>query len=231
MLCDHASNRIPKSISKNGLLLNRKELESHIAFDLGAKETALILSEKLKSPLITTNFSRLVIDPNRSINDPTSIMQIYDGSIISGNVGLDEKQIFDRQKNFYDPYHKKIKEFLRFKKLSGSFVCIVSIHSFTPQLKFHPPRPWDIGILWDKDTRISEPLIKELKKLEGLCIGENKPYAGTLKGDTLNRHGEKNNIPHVLIEIRNDLILGVSGKKKWASLLADALNKTIEALN
>lgn len=227
LLCDHASNKIPKSISKNALGLNKEKLNSHIAFDIGAKKTAMLLSEKLKCPLMYTNYSRLVIDPNRAKEDPTSIMQIYDGTIILGNADLSNEQIQERRKNFYEPYHKKIAEFLKFKKISGCFVCIVSIHSFTPRLKGKSQRPWDVGILWDRDERISKPLIREFTKLGKFCIGENQPYSGNLKGDTLNQHGTKNKIPHVLIEIRNDLILRLSDQKKWSLLLAKALSKAV----
>ena len=116
------------------------------------------------------------------------------------------------------------------KILFGSFICIVSIHSFTPQLKFKDLRPWEIGILWDEDTRMSEPLIKELEKHKNICIGKNKPYSGSLQGDTLNKHGTRNKIPHVLIEIRNDLISSSIGQDKWALILANALKNVVKKI-
>ena len=230
LLCDHATNTIPSCISKTKLCLTPKELNSHIAFDPGAKDTTLKLSHILRSPMIATQFSRLVIDPNRSSDDPTSIMQIYDGSIIPENIGLSEKQITVRKKKFYQPYHNKISQMLDSKILFGSFICIVSIHSFTPKLKFKDLRPWEIGILWDEDTRMSEPLIKELEKHKNICIGKNKPYSGSLQGDTLNKHGTRNKIPHVLIEIRNDLINSSIGQDKWALILANALKSVVKKI-
>ena len=97
-------------------------------------------------------------------------------------------------------------------------------------MKFKDLRPWEIGILWDEDTRMSEPLIKELEKHKNICIGKNKPYSGSLQGDTLNKHGTRNKIPHVLIEIRNDLINSSIGQDKWALILANALKSVVKKI-
>ena len=230
LLCDHATNRIPKQISENQLGLTNEQLSQHIAFDIGAKSTAVELSKNLAAPLIASNFSRLVIDPNRSIGDPTSIMQIYDGTIISGNIGLSKAQLTDRRINFYDAYHRKISNFIKEKKESKLAPCLISIHSFTPQLKKGPLRPWHIGVLWDKDKRLATEVINEFTKLKKICVGENKPYTGNLNGDTLSRHGTSNKLLHVLIEIRNDLISNFEGQKKWAAIIGMVLKKSLKKL-
>ena len=230
LLCDHASNHIPKYISKTNLGLKDKDLNRHIAYDIGAKGTALELSTYLKAPLISANFSRLVIDPNRSQEDPTSIMQIYDGTIITGNCNLSETQLNERKKTFYEPYHNTISDFIKNKKKENLTVCLVSIHSFTPQLNLKSPRPWHIGILWDRDTRMSNLVIQEFSKYENICVGQNKPYTGNLKGDTLSQHGTCNKLPHVLIEIRNDLIITKREQKKWAKIIGKVLQKCIVKL-
>ena len=171
LLCDHATNRIPKHISKTQLGLTDEQLEQHIAFDLGAKGTAIELSKNLSAPLITSNFSRLVIDPNRSTKDPTSVMQIYDGIIIRGNLNLSKTQLNCRRKNFYDPYHKEISSFIENKINENLAPCLVSIHSFTPQLHLGSIRPWHIGVLWGKDMRLSDLVINELNKFNDICVG------------------------------------------------------------
>ena len=74
IICDHASNHIPAKY--NGLGLNRAILDTHIAYDIGAKEVALNTSKFLKCPLVMTDFSRLLIDANRGVDDPTLIMKI-----------------------------------------------------------------------------------------------------------------------------------------------------------
>ena len=230
ILCDHATNRIPMSVSKTQLGLKSKELQRHIAYDIGAKDTALNLGKILGAPLITTNYSRLVIDPNRSKEDPTSIMQIYDGAIIKGNCNLTPEQVTLRQKLFYDPYHNAIANFLKKKQRKKITPCIVSIHSFTPQLNQYTPRPWHIGILWGKDTRMSNAVLSEFTKFKDIRVGENQPYSGNLNGDTLSKHGIYNNLLHVLIEIRNDLIDHKGGQIKWAKIIKTVLNRSIKQI-
>ena len=231
LLCDHATNIVPKTISNDYLGLSLKELQRHIAYDIGALKTAKKISKLLKAPLISTRFSRLIIDPNRSKSDPTLIMQIYDGSIIPGNLNLSKDQINFRIRNYYDPYHRTISKFLLEKKSKDKPIFIVSIHSFNPQLRGKKLRPWHIGILWDQDTRLSNVLIKNLKKYENVCIGKNQPYSGSLIGDTMHRHGTINKIPHGLIEIRNDLIESSEGQKKWSDILALIINESIIQLS
>ena len=227
LLCDHATNFIPNCVSNTRLGLKESELDRHIAYDLGAKNTAIELSKFLRAPLIASNFSRLVIDPNRSKNDPTSIMQIYDGTIIPGNCNLSQNEIKLRWETFYDPYHAAISSFIKNKRKKNLVTYLVSIHSFTPQINQQAFRPWHIGVLWDRDTRMSDLIISELTKMKQFCIGRNKPYSGNLRGDTLSQHGTLTNLPHVLIEIRNDLILDTTGQKKWADILGGVLNKCI----
>ncbi|MEM6610600.1 MAG: N-formylglutamate amidohydrolase, partial [Pseudomonadota bacterium] len=78
VLCDHATNVIPPFLGPNGLDLSEEELTRHIAYDIGIEGVALRLGEHLNAPVVVSNFSRLVVDPNRGEEDPTLIRQIYD---------------------------------------------------------------------------------------------------------------------------------------------------------
>ena len=60
-------------------------MERHIAYDIGAYGLSLHLGRLLNAPVIASNFSRLVIDPNRGEDDPTLLMKLYDGTIIPAN--------------------------------------------------------------------------------------------------------------------------------------------------
>ena len=99
---------------------------------------------------------------------------------------------------------------------------IVSVHSFTQAWK-GVPRPWSVGVLWDKDPRLALPLLDALRTIPGIEVGDNAPYSGQLKGDTLYRHGTERGLAHALIEVRQDLILSEEGQAEWAGRLADAL--------
>jgi predicted N-formylglutamate amidohydrolase len=225
LLCDHASNHIP-DIYKN-LNIPYECLGRHIAYDIGSKGVADNLAHLLKSNAILSNFSRLLIDPNRSLNDPTLIMGISDSCIISGNLNLDNDERLRRVDNFYNPYHRAIKKKIN-ELLSKNVVpIIISLHSFTPIFK-GVKRPWHISVLWDQDIRLSDPLIRLLESDNKYIIGRNEPYSGSLKGDTLNKHGSLNGIPHVLIEIRQDLISDDKGQHKWALYLNKIISRLLD---
>jgi predicted N-formylglutamate amidohydrolase len=105
--------------------------------------------------------------------------------------------------------------------------ALIAIHSFTPFWR-GVPRPWHAGILWDKDRRLSDIIIRELSANGDLVVGDNEPYSGALEGDTLNIHGSQRGLPHVLIEIRQDLIREQSGVDEWAARLARILEPAMK---
>lgn len=82
------------------------------------------------------------------------------------------------------------------------------------------PRPWHIGLLWDRDDRLFNKLFDALKADPLLIVGDNEPYDGALKGDTLHEHATMKGRAHILIEIRQDLIASETGQKEWAERLA-----------
>lgn len=221
LVCDHARNDIPPEIGDLGL--SAEEMDRHIAWDVGARAVTLGLAEKLGAPAVLSTFSRLVIDPNRGEDDPTLVMKLCDGSIIPGNRRVDEAEIGRRLDAYYRPYHAAIRARLDAMTAVGRSPVIVSIHSFTPEFRERPPQPWHVGLLWDRDDRLMRPLMAELRKDPGLCVGDNVPYTGRLKGDCMFRHGTGRGLPHVLIEIRNDLISTETKRADWICRLAPML--------
>jgi len=223
IICDHSSNAIPLSYKNLGI--SNKDLESHIAYDLGASDLASILSESLNCTLIMANFSRLLIDPNRGIDDPTLIPKLSEGKIIDGNLKISaSSKDIERNKrinNFYLPYHEKINEFINDSIRGNKVPKIISIHSFTPVWK-GKNRKIEVGILWDKDDRLSNIFLNSLKDVK---IGNNLPYNGRLKNDTLYKHASSNGIPHVLIEIRQDLLIKNKDRLHWAQKIYNVLNE------
>lgn len=216
ILCDHASNQLPQEFGSLGL--ESQELKRHIAYDLGAEPLTRVLATLLEAPAILTSFSRLLIDCNRGKDDPTLISCLSDGTIIPGNIQLSPASIYQRIKWFYDPYHQAIEAAINQTLSKNIIPSIISIHTFTPQWKGRT-RPWHTGILWDKDPRLAEPLIKELEKIPYLIVGNNEPYRGWLRGDTLWQHGTQRGIPHVLIEIRQDQLVDAPSVQKWGKYL------------
>jgi predicted N-formylglutamate amidohydrolase len=220
ILCDHAENTIPEAYGTLGL--KAPDLHRHIAYDLGIGAVAVRLAETLGAPAILSRFSRLLIDPNRGLDDPTLVMQISDGLVVPGNVGLGPDEVEARIERYYRPYHRAVERAVEAAIALGKPPVIVSMHSFTQAWK-GVGRPWAVGVLWDKDPRLALPLLAALRAIPGIEVGDNVPYSGQLKGDTLYRHGTARGLAHALVEVRQDLILGPEGQAEWAMRLAHVL--------
>lgn len=224
--CDHASNRVPEWVNGGDLGIPAEDMARHIAWDVGAAGLAAQLGEHLDCPVILSDFSRLVIDPNRGEDDPTLIMQLYDGTIIPANRHLTPDQVEKRLDRLYRPYHAA---YARLAALRSDRV-ILAVHSFTPCLNGRPPRPWQVGVLYSHvDDRLSKPLIARLMQEPDLCIGDNEPYSGHLPGDAIDRHALRLGRLNTLIELRNDLIGDTVHQAHWAARLAPILTEVLKA--
>jgi len=224
VLCDHAANLIPPAYGTLGL--TPEDLARHIAYDIGAAPVAEHLAWALRAPALLTRYSRLLIDPNRGRDDPTLVMQLSDGRIVPGNAAVDEAEIEARIARFYAPYHQAIAAAIDLGVAAGKPPVLLAIHSFTQAWK-SVPRPWHVAVLWDKDPRLACALLRELAAIPGIIVGDNVPYSGQLKGDTLYQHGTLRGLAHALIEVRQDLILGPEGQKEWGELLAGVVRKVL----
>lgn len=222
--CDHASNLVPPFVSSGDLGLPAADMQRHIAYDVGAYAVSKLLGEHLNAPVVASNFSRLVIDPNRGEDDPTLLMQLYDGTIIPANRHADATEREARLAACHRPYHAALA-----KLAARPDTVIISIHSFTPQLRGRSPRPWEIGILYPEHEAFSPHLINALRNPGDLCVGVNQPYTGYLPGDAIDTHGTKPGRPNTLIELRNDLISAPAGQALWASRLAAVLPQALAA--
>lgn len=224
-VCDHAGREVPPAYRALGLL--QDAFDRHIAFDIGAAEVTKLLAKEFNAPALFGRYSRLLIDLNRASDDPTLVMPVSDGMIITGNAGIGADEIAKRIANFHAPYHRAIKGQIAAQRATGKPPALVSVHSFTPVWK-GAPRPWHLAVLSSpKDRRLSDLILKQLRSQPGLVIGDNEPYSGDLKGDTLDQHGLQEALPHALIEIRQDLIEDGAGQQKIASLLSLLLRNAL----
>jgi len=223
--CDHATNRVPEWLGGD-LGLPAEDMERHIAYDLGAAGLTRALAEVLDAPALLSEFSRLVIDPNRGEDDPTLLMKLYDGSIIPANRHAGRAETERRLDALHRPYHAAYADLAARR----ADTVLVAIHSFTPQLRSRAPRPWQVGILHShRDSRLALPLIARLRAEADLCVGDNAPYSGHLPGDSVDRHALQAGRPNVLIELRNDLIGTGAAQRHWAARLAPILKEVLAA--
>ncbi|MBL4918349.1 N-formylglutamate amidohydrolase [Szabonella alba] len=223
--CDHATNRVPADVSGGDLGIGPADMARHIAYDPGAAGLTLALAETLDAPAILSDFSRLVIDPNRGEDDPTLLMKLYDGTIIPGNRQADAAERERRLDGLYRPYHAAYAALAARRPDT----VVIAIHSFTPCLRGRAPRPWQVGVLYSHlDDRLSRALIARLEAEPDLCVGDNEPYTGHLPGDAIDRHALRMGRHNTLIELRNDLIADEAAQRDWAARLAPLIRAALD---
>jgi predicted N-formylglutamate amidohydrolase len=215
---DHYGRLIPRTLGDLGLPAS--EMTRHIAWDVGIAGVADALSKQLNAHLIAQRYSRLVIDCNRPPGVPSSIPRISEATIIPGNEAITRETALTRQQAIFDPYHRRIDEVIVARLRNAIPTVLVSLHSFTP-VYAGIIRPWHIGTLYHRDTRLPPLLLKMLRAEADLVVGDNEPYAVSDETDyTIPVHGEARGLMNTGIEIRQDLIADPAGQMEWADRLA-----------
>lgn len=227
LVCDHASNRFPRCL--HDLDLSPAVRESHLAWDIGSGDLTRELSRRLGVPAVLCNYSRLAIDCNRGLEDPTVFLRYSDGVPIQRNVGIKPAERDWRIDNLYKPYHRAIEKKLESLATGGTVAALFSLHSFTPVFD-GVPRAWDAGVLWDTDSRIAQPLLGGLRGLGNWRVGDNEPYSGRSAADfTVDYHGETAGRAHAALEIRQDHLATDDGIRYWADSLAAILDPVLRS--
>jgi predicted N-formylglutamate amidohydrolase len=228
IICDHAGRLFPRSLGTLGL--TDEQRSSHVAWDIGAAGVARRLAAALDGCLILQRYSRLVIDCNRPLTAVDSIATRSERTLIPGNRDVSANAAEARAHEVFEPYHAQIRGVLDERERDGRPVILVAMHSFTP-LFLDVPRPWHVGVLYNRDARLAEPLLKTLWAEGDLVVGDNEPYAVSDVSDfSIVHHGERRGIRHVELEIRQDLIVDDAGQEGWAARLARLLGATKESL-
>lgn len=216
LVCDHASRLFPASLADMGL--DPLARRCHLAWDIGAGALTERLAERLGLTAVLAEYSRLVVDCNRELMDPGAFLEFGDGIVIPGNRNLGQPQKDRRATEIYWPYHYAID--VEIKRLATLEYppAVFAIHSFTAVLN-GASRPWEIGVLWDADRQTAEIMINGFREA-GYLVGDNEPYSGKAPQDfTIDHHAEAARLPHVGIEIRQDLIDSDAGVEKVAAVM------------
>lgn len=223
LIADHAGNAVPERLG--GLGITDADLNRHIGIDIGIHGVSQRLSALLDAPYIYQRYSRLVIDCNRPPGHPSSIVPLSDGTQVPANLDLSPAEARLREEEMFWPYQKAIAGQIGRMRLSGKAPAVIAMHSFTPKHGDYPaPRPWHIGVLFNRDDRLARPLIALLEAEGDLTVGINEPYSVDDSGDyAVPVHCEKGGLLHVELEIRQDLIGDAQGQTEWAERLARLL--------
>ena len=221
LVADHAGQQVPRKLG--GLGLPQEELDRHIGWDIGIAGVTERLAGLLDAFSILQTYSRLVIDCNRPLDSASSIVSSSDGTVVPGNQDLQEPQRIARALEIFAPYHARITQELDLRSLQPQPPVLVAMHSFTPVFAGEA-RPWHVGVLYHRDTRLAHALLAALNAEPDLVVGDNQPYSNSDGSDfAVPVHGEQRGLLHVELEIRQDLIADAQGQAQWAQRLARIL--------
>jgi predicted N-formylglutamate amidohydrolase len=221
IVADHGGNLAPRALGRLGV--SDAEWQRHIGWDIGIAGVCRAIADALDATIIQQNYSRLIIDCNRTPGTETSMPQISESTPVPGNVGLSEAQKAARVGEIFRPYHDRIEAELDRRRAEGRPTALVAMHSFTPVYK-DVARPWHAGVLYNRDPRFAHLIMALLKDEAGLVVGDNEPYSVTDHTDyTIPVHGERRGLHHTAIEIRQDLIADDDGQREWGARLARLL--------
>ena len=231
LICDHASNFVPDTLSDLGLA--REQLSDHIGWDIGAAALTELLAKLLNAPAILANFSRLVIDANRDPSAHDLVPATSDGVVIPGNADMTPQQRQARVDAFHRPFHDAVTKLIAERISQAPIRAIVSIHSFTPQLSARKTqaRPWHVGLLFNRDARLAYAVHAQCSDEPDLIIGLNEPYA-PIDGVyyTIDRHNASGTMLNLLVEVRNDLLRTLDDIEAWAQRIARWLDGALSAI-
>ncbi len=221
ILVDHASRRIPRRLGNLGL--PSAELQRHIAWDIGALSVARRMAATLDAVLVAQTYSRLVIDCNRDPKVATSIPRMSESTEIPGNIGLSADEVGARRAEIFDPYHDHVSALIDERLGADRRTILVAQHSMTNIFK-GVRRDMHAAVLYNRDRRFAGLVLDTLRREAGVTVGDNEPYFVSDETDyTIPRHGEARGLPHVEIEIRQDLIDSDAGQIEWAQRICRAL--------
>lgn len=217
VVCEHAGNRIPAALGTLGL--DAAERRRHIAWDIGARALATGVAASLDAVLIAQTYSRLVCDCNRRPQAPDFIPEICETTVVPGNRGLSAADRAAREAAVFRPFHDRVAAEL--DRRAGA--VLVTVHSFTPVYK-GVARPWEIGVLFNRDRVLSPRVAAVLQGRGDLVVGINQPYFVSDETDyTVPVHGEARGLPCVELEIRNDLLGDPAGVARWTEIVSAAV--------
>jgi predicted N-formylglutamate amidohydrolase len=229
IVADHAGRQMPHRLGQLGL--SNAECDRHIACDIGVGAVCWLIGKALDAIVIRQNYSRLVIDCNRTPGSETSILGVSELTRVPGNIGLSKRHKRARVREIFQPYHDRIASELDRRRDAGLPAALISMHTFTPVFKAMA-RPWHVGVLYHRDPRFADILMELLQREAGLVVGDNEPYSVTDASDyTIPVHGEQRGLHHVALETRQDLVTEEAGQRKWAALFVRLLPQAHERLD
>jgi len=219
--CEHASPALPPEMRAQGPA-ERALLRSHWGWDIGAWDLTRQVARRLRASAVGGRFTRLVIDLNRPVSDPTLIRRAAKGVPLSWNARLSPVEIERRMLLYHNPYHETIDRLIIRRLARGARPLLFAMHSFTGEINARR-RAFDAGVLFDR-SRSSAMLLADGLRAAGLKVRYNQPYSG-LAGMmySIHRHGTHHGLPCLELEVHQDRLGTPAAIARMASIVASAL--------
>lgn len=217
LTCEHATQRMPPGWRWPDR--DRRLIDTHWAYDLGAREMTHALAEGLDASAVLSRYTRLLVDPNRTQDAPTLFRTHAEGQPVELNTRLlDEVERHKRMDKLWRPFHDAVDRELA----QVNAPIVLAVHSFTP---FYEGlrRTVEIGVLFEHEEELAERLAAGISA-RGYKARLNEPYSGK---DGLmyvgERHAGKHGRRAVELEVRQDLAIDPRFRAEFVPLLAELL--------
>jgi predicted N-formylglutamate amidohydrolase len=223
LTCEHATHRLPFAAK-----LDREQraiLDAHWGWDLGAWRITRELARGIGAGAVGGRWSRLWLDLNRRVEDPTLIRRQAEGIELSWNRRLGRTEIDRRIATIHAPYHAEVDRQIARRLVRGIRPLLLAVHTFTPTLDGRP-RPFDIGVLFEHHEREARHLGRAMHR-RGLRVRYNQPYSG-MQGMmySIDRHGTHHRLPCLELEVNQALSRRVTSQ--LIGVLLAALRETVD---
>lgn len=225
IVVDHAGTATPDALGPLGLAPHWRS--THHFCDLGVADLAHALAQRLDVPVVLCPVSRLVIDVNRWLEDPRSILSDVDGEAIPGNLDLPAAMRSARAEQVFWPYHARVGHIWGQQMARHARPFFFALHSCT-RVFGGVRRPWDGGTIWHESPAMSDTILHSLRQDSSLTLGDNQPYSGRAGIYTIDRHCFGTDLPACGFEVTNDQLETPASVALWADRLARALHVVIQ---
>jgi predicted N-formylglutamate amidohydrolase len=223
---EHGGNRVPEEYRT--LFRNAKqELNGHRGHDPGSLELARLLAKATSAPLIATEWTRLLVEVNRSPRHRRLFSEFTRDQPAEVKHQMVAK--------YYEPHRRRVEGKLVELVQQRPPVVHVGVHTFTPQLD-GVVRNADIGLLYDPARRKEQTFCVAWSQQLNLALPElrvrrNYPYLGKSDGlvTYLRRLFSPREYLAIELEVNQALPLGSPAKwKRVQQLLSDSLIATCQ---
>jgi predicted N-formylglutamate amidohydrolase len=201
-------------------------LATHWGRDIGGWALTRELSRRLRVRAVGGRWSRLLIDLNRRVDDPSLVRCSARGVELSWNRALRPSDVERRVLRFHAPYHEEVDRTILARLVRGVRPLLFAVHTFTPVYRGRP-RPFQIGLLYEHHAALAHRMGRSLRGA-GLSVRYNQPYSG-MAGMmySVHRHGKHHGLPCLEIEVNHSMLGTGPAVLRLGSVVASALGDLI----